>query len=174
MNTSGGKPVEDQVAGEQHALVWEPGDDVTGRVGRVARMLQFDHSRSGVHRQAIIHGDRRHSSGDRSPVGKRRPHRWAAVDDRVGEQSRTHRRVPDDDCLAGEQAVAVRVVAVLVGVDRNRDRCRPCRHTDGVEEPPRPPVGRARVDDDGPASVRSIVWGRSVSIRRLGKIRVRV
>jgi hypothetical protein len=119
MNTSGVRPGEQQVTGEQRAFLGQPRDQVSGGVGRAAGVQQVDPPATDMQAQRGTDRDVRKPAGDRPPVRHRVPQRRAAVDDRVDPQPFPHLGVPEDHRRRREQAVAVGVVAVLVGVDRH-------------------------------------------------------
>ena len=111
--------VEDQVAGEEHAVVGQPGDDVAVGVCGSADVVQLDPSIAGVHVEPVVEDDRRWPNLEVAPVDRAedgleptddlRPHTLATV-------------AMPDDARVGEQAVAVGVVAVVRRVDQCANR----------------------------------------------------
>ena len=136
--------VEHEVAAEEHRLLRQPGDHVVGRVRGGADVAQLRAQVAGVHGDAVGEREERRVEGEVAPLAvvperqlARRPER----DDLLA------RPLVADDRGAREQAVAERVVAVVVGVHEGADRR--CRDgLDGVPVGAGAPLGRARVDAD--------------------------
>ena len=88
----------------------------------MAGVPDLDAPIADVHGQRGQGGEGGRAAGDVAPVRHRVPERRAAVDDGVDEQPGAGVRVADDDGGRRQQAVAVGVIAVQVGVDGDGDR----------------------------------------------------
>ncbi|MBB6550207.1 hypothetical protein HD593_005002 [Nonomuraea rubra] len=152
-----GESGEHQIAGEQHALFGQPGDQISGGVRRAAGVQQLDPPTCDVQSECGAGRDVGKPAGHRPPVRDRVPQRWAAVDDRVGLKPFPHPAVPDDHCRGGEEAVAVGVVTVLMGVHRQPDGRPAGGRVHGVEKPAGASRGGAGVDHQDPRPSR---WRR--------------
>ena len=78
--------MEQQVSGEQDALLGQPRDEISAGVCGVAGVIQLDPLLPTVECQAGSGGEHGWPAGDTSPVGYGIPERRAAVDDRVVQQ----------------------------------------------------------------------------------------
>ena len=142
--------MEHQVAGEEHSLVRQPRDQVSRRVGVVSGVEEVDPPCAGEHGQAGTDDDAGHPSGHVSPLRHRVPYGRTAVDHRIDEQCGTHVLVTDERGLRRQEAIAVGVVPVLVGVHRESHGLAVGGNGDCIEESPRPLLGRTGVDDQRP------------------------
>ena len=135
--------VEYEVARVEHPLGRQPGNDIVRRVSRVSDGMQFDQRVVGPQIETRLEGDRWRAELKTAPVGLLE--RALVPLDPSSRCGFAAEAMADDRRWRG-QAVAVGVVAMMMGVDNGLNRSIGHR-PDGPEQRPSSLLRRARIDE---------------------------